>query len=41
MWTKGTSDAFLALNYSNAVGVIDEALARNPAATVAEVPVRL
>lgn len=37
MWAKGISDALQAMKHSNAVEVIDEALARNPAATVADV----
>ena len=37
MSTKGISGVLLALKYSNAVEVIDEAVARNPAATVADV----
>jgi len=37
MWIQGISGALLALKYSNAVEVIDEAVARNPAATVADV----
>ena len=32
MWAKGISDALQALKYSNAVEVIDEAVARSPAA---------
>lgn len=37
MEIKGISDALQALKYSNAVEVIDEVLARNPDATVADV----